>query len=92
MPCYQQAVSRVVPTIQPSLEHRIRALRHFYPMVDSLDQRIKRQRELVARILEKRGLTITYLMDLQKAELPDDDEIILCYNILMDCDYIDSLR
>lgn len=92
MPCYQQAVPQTSPVIYTPLEQRIRVLRQLSPMVDSLDQRIKRQRALAKKILKERGLTTKYLMSLQRDDLPDDDILILCYNILTDCDYIDSLR
>lgn len=93
MPCHQQAVPSSSLSIHyTTLEQRVCLLRQLPSMVDSLDQRIKRQRALVVQILKKRGLTPKYLMSLQKVDLPNDDELILCYNILMDCEYIDSLR
>lgn len=89
----EQPALHVVPV---SLEDRIRAMRRCHigcPMVDTLDDRIKRQRALVKRLLAQHGLTIDELLAIPLTEIEGrDEELQLWYHILRDCDYIDSLR
>ena len=79
------------------LETRIRQLRRcpavVCPMIKTLDQRIETQRQLVEKILDKYDMTIEDLMRIAPTKIVACDvELQLCYNILRDCDYIDSLR
>lgn len=82
--------------IVPTLEDQIRSMRRCdmrCPMVDTLDQRIARQRELVRKLLDRHGLTIDDLLAIPLKEIEERDaELQLWYHILRDCDYIDSLR
>ncbi|KPJ58559.1 MAG: hypothetical protein AMJ46_14015 [Latescibacteria bacterium DG_63] len=86
------------PALQlvPSLEDVIRERRHCKfgcPMVDALDQRIERQRRMALKIIQKRGLDPEELTQMPPDEVKFlDEELQLCYNVLRDCDYIDSLR
>lgn len=87
----------VVPIRQPqTLEDAIRFMRRCptrCPMVDTLDDRIRRQRALVRKILERHGLTVDELLAIPLKEISiRDEELQLWYHILRDCDYIDSLR
>lgn len=62
-------------------------------MVDTLDERIDRQRRLVRDILKKYNLTPEELSSIPKKDMQTKDaELQLWYNILRDCDYIDGLR
>ena len=91
-------MTRELPALKlvPSLEDRIRHLRRCdmeCPMVDMLDQRIARQRELVQKLLTKHSLTIDTLQAMSPEDVVrQDEELQLWYHILRDCDYIDSLR
>jgi hypothetical protein len=82
--------------VVPTLEDQIRAMRRCYmecPMVDTLDDRIARQRRLVQKILEYHGITIDELLALPPKEIDNqDEELQLWYHVLRDCDYIDNLR
>ena len=62
-------------------------------MVKTLDQRIDEQRRLVQLILAKYDTTVEQLMEFTPGDVDDlDPELLLCWNILRDCDYIDGLR
>lgn len=62
-------------------------------MVDTLDQRINRQRDLVEKILQERNLSINDLLSLSLSEISSEDlQLQLCYHVLRDCGYIDNLR
>ena len=80
----------------PLLEEQIRILRRCpvgCPMVKTLDQRVMNQRDLVEQILKQHNLTIQQIRQLLLTEINQYPiEIQLCYHILRDCDYIDSLR
>lgn len=81
----------------PSLEDKIRFLRRCperCPMIETLDQRMTKQRELVEQVLKARGLDVEQLRRLtrEEAEGLDDHELRLCWHVLRDIDYIDSLR
>jgi len=80
----------------PSLEHLIRVRRRCIavcPMVKTLDQRIAQQRDLVDKILSKFNITVDQIKAVSLKDIGQQPiEIQLCYHILRDCDYIDSLR
>ena len=86
------------PALQlvPTLEERVVQMRNCIsrcPVIASLDDRIKRQRELVTQLLEKYNLTPEQLIHISIKEITEKDaELQLWYHILRDCDYIDSLR
>ncbi len=63
-------------------------------MVDTLDQRIERQRELVAEILNRRGIDFDAFEKTpsKEVEVWEDAELKLLWHLLRDADYIDSLR
>ena len=87
-----------VPALRlvPSLEDQIRAMRRCQigcPMVDTLDERVARQRRLVQALLEAHGLTVDELLATPPREMEHHDKTLqLWYHILRDCEYIDSLR
>jgi hypothetical protein len=76
-----------------SLEDAIRSLRAYKscPMIESLDKRIARQRELVGELLKGYGVTVEELLATDVEEL-ESEELLLFYHLLRDADYIDSLR
>jgi len=80
----------------PSLEDRVRYMRRCdigCPMVDTLDQRLERQRELVQRVLTKHHLTVEDLLAIPPSKIDErDEELQLWYHVLRDCEYIDNLR
>jgi len=79
----------------PTVDDTICYLRWRYPeMIETLDDRMKRQRELVLEILLRKGQSPKELakMTHEEAEALDDVELRLCYHILRDVAYIDSLR
>lgn len=88
----EQTALRMIPT----LEDQIRSMRRCSvrcPMVDTLDQRIMRQRQLVQNLLARRKMTIEELLALPLKKIEkQDEELQLWYHILRDCNYIDSLR
>lgn len=63
-------------------------------MVDSLDKRTKRQRQLVLRILQKMSWTEEQLLALSVTQVNDleNETLKLCYHLLRDLEYLDSLR
>lgn len=80
---------------QPTIDDVICYLRWKHPeMVETLDDRMRHQRELVTEILLKRGMKARELFQLtpREAEELDDPELRLCYHVLRDIAYIDSLR
>ena len=79
----------------PTIDDVICSLRWRYPeMVESLDDRMRHQRELVLEILLRKRVSPHDLMKLTPAEADelDDPELRLCYHVLRDIAYIDSLR
>jgi hypothetical protein len=84
-----------VDVVEPTLDDTICYLRWRYPeMIESLDDRMKRQREMVLEVLLKKGMTPRELLKLTPSEADEleDLELRLCYHILRDIAYIDSLR
>jgi len=82
-------------TTEPTLDDTICYLRWRHPeMIETLDDRMKRQRELVLEILLRKGQSPRELvrMTQEEVEALDDVELRLCYHILRDVAYIDSLR
>jgi len=79
-----------------TLEERIKTMRNCpnrCPVVDTLDERIDRQRRLVEGLLQKFGLTVDQLMSISIRDIKTKDiELQLWYHVLRDCDYIDGLR
>jgi hypothetical protein len=63
-------------------------------MVDTLDQRIERQRELIAEILRGRGIDLDEFERTLVNEVEEwtDQELKLLWHLLRDANYIDSLR
>ena len=63
-------------------------------MIETLDDRMKRQKEIVLEILLQKGRSPRDLFHLTPAEAAalEDVELRLCYHILRDIEYIDSLR
>jgi hypothetical protein len=89
---HEQPALRIVPT----LEDQIRSMRRCFfgcPMVDTLDERVARQRKLVQALLKRHGVTVNELLAIPIKKIDEhDEELQLWYHILRDCDYIDSLR
>lgn len=89
-----------VPALRPvpsSIEDKIRVLRRCparCPMIETLDQRMAMQRALVEKVLKDRGWEVEQIQSLSRleAEELEDHELRLCWHILRDIDYIDSLR
>jgi hypothetical protein len=87
----QELSEAVVPTIDDTICY----LRWRYPeMIETLDDRMRRQRVLVMELLLSKGKSPGDLMKMTQAEVDDldDVELRLCYHILRDVAYIDSLR
>jgi hypothetical protein len=85
----------VVDVSIPTIDDVICYLRWRHPeMVETLDDRMKHQREMVLELLLKRGMSPRDLMKMHPSEVDDLDdlELRLCYHILRDVEYIDSLR
>ena len=63
-------------------------------MVDTLDKRTHRQRILVTAMLKKYNWTPEQLLELSpaQAETLQNETLLLCYHILRDLEYLDSLR
>jgi hypothetical protein len=74
------------------IEDQIRYLRRKGSrLVDTLDQRMQKQRDLVVEILNRRGWSLSELLKTESEDLPDE-ELRLCKQSWLDCEYIDSLR
>ncbi len=88
------AALRCVPP--PDVEERIKHLRRCYkrcPMIDNLDKRMENQIDLVKEIVRSRGMTFDDIKNLSRADVELlDTELKLCWNVIHDVDYIDSLR
>ena len=88
----QQTQLHLVPSLEDFIRVRRRCIA-VCPMVKTLDQRIAHQRDLVDKILSKYNITIDQIRTIPIKEIGQQPiEIQLCYHILRDCDYIDSLR
>jgi hypothetical protein len=86
-----EAVDEDIPTIDDVICY----LRWKHPeMVETLDDRMKHQHEMVLEILMKKGVSPRDLMRMTPGEANalDDLELRLCYHVLRDIAYIDSLR
>ena len=78
----------------PTLEDTICYLRWRYPeMIENLDERMRHQREMVEEILKTSDLSARELLDTPLEEVGQLPAIVqLCYHVLKDINYIDSLR
>ena len=82
-------------TTRPTIDDTIFYLRWQHPyMIETLDDRMKHQRELVLEILMRKRMTARELFKLtnDEADALDDPELRLCYHVLKDIAYLDSLR
>lgn len=78
---------------EPTLEDTICYLRWAYPeMIETLDQRMERQKAMVDRLLRDRGIDPDELVERTPSEVPDDEIVRFCYHVLRDIEYIDGLR
>jgi len=83
-----------VGDLYPALDDVLCYLRWAYPaMIDNLDDRLKRQKSFVRRILQQYGWSQTQLLAVPRSELGELEAVLqLCYHILRDIEYVDGLR
>lgn len=82
------------PETAPTLDDTICYLRWRHPeMIETLDERMKKQQAMVLEILLSKGMSPRDLMKLSPQDAEGLDEVLrLCYHVLRDIAYIDNLR
>jgi len=63
-------------------------------MIDNLDKRMETQIDLVKEIAGSRGMSLDDIKSISREDIDAlyDAELKLCWNVIHDVDYIDSLR